>query len=142
MRVSSKDSDSRLDPEWVHNDAPKGQILKQTPEAGEMVVPDETELVFTVSLGKEMKTLANLYDYTENELKEYAKDSRFHIRIIDRIESDTVKEGHVISQNPPAETELEIGSTVDVVISKGPEKKQMKSVTETVDIPYEPSDDR
>lgn len=127
-----------IQPEWVHNDAPKGQILKQTPEAGEDVVPEETDIVFTVSLGKEMKTLANLSNYTENELKDYADKSGFNIRIVNRIESDSVKEGHVISQKPSANAELEKGATVDVVISKGKEKKPFKSKTEIVDIPYEP----
>lgn len=127
------------EPEWVYNDAPKGQILKQTPEAGENVVPDETEIVFTVSAGKEMKTLADLSNYTEKELKDYADKSRFNIRIIKREESDSVKEGHLISQDPAANTELEVGSRVDVVISKGKEKKPVKYFVDTVDIPYEPS---
>lgn len=127
------------EPEWVHNDAPKGQILKQTPEPGEDVVPEDTEIVFTVSLGKELKTLANLSNYTENELKEYADKSGFNIRIIKREESDTVKEGHVISQDIPANTELEIGARVDVVISKGKEKKEVKYFKNVVDIPYKHS---
>jgi serine/threonine-protein kinase len=128
------------EPEWVYNDAPKGQILKQTPEAGEDVVPEETEIVFTVSLGKEVKTLANLSNYTEQELEVYAKNSGFEIRIIKREESDSVKEGHVISQNIPANTELEIGSRVDVVISKGEEKKEVKYFKRIVPIPYKPSE--
>ncbi|MCM3709986.1 Stk1 family PASTA domain-containing Ser/Thr kinase [Sporosarcina luteola] len=129
----------KIRPEWVHNDAPKGQILKQTPEAGEKVVPEETEIVFTVSLGKEMKTLADLTNYTENELKDYADKSHFNIRIVNRIESDSVKEGHVISQKPSANAELEKGATVDVVISKGKEKPPVKYFVDTVTIQYEPS---
>ncbi|MGG0668971.1 Stk1 family PASTA domain-containing Ser/Thr kinase [Lederbergia citrisecunda] len=127
------------EPEWVYNDAPKGQILKQTPEPGEDVVPEDTEIVFTVSAGKEMKTLADLSDYTEDELKEYAKNSKFNIRIVKREEHDTVKEGHVISQDQPANSELEIGSLVNVVVSKGKEKKPIKYIPTIVDIPYKPS---
>lgn len=127
------------EPEWVYDDAPKGQILKQTPEPGEDVVPEDTEIVFTVSLGKQLKTLADLSNYTENELKDYADKSGFNIRIIKREESDTVKEGHVISQDIPANTELEVGSRVDVVISKGKEEKPIKYFKNIVDIPYKPS---
>lgn len=126
------------DPEWVYNDAPKGRILKQTPEAGENVVPEDTEILFTVSLGKEMITLADLSNYTETELDDYADKSGFHIRIIKREESDTVKEGHVISQEPSANSELEKGATVDVVLSKGKEKKPVRDIVNTVYIPYEP----
>ena len=35
--------------------------------------------------------------------------------------SDTVPEGDVISQSPEAGTEVECGSTVDLVVSQGPE---------------------
>ncbi|MFS0688145.1 Stk1 family PASTA domain-containing Ser/Thr kinase [Sporosarcina sp. 179-K 8C2 HS] len=126
-------------PEWVHNDAPKGQILEQTPKAGEKVVPEETDIVFTVSLGKEMKKLANLYNYTKQELDDYAYKSGFNIDIVRREESDSVKEGHVISQVPSANSELEKGSKVEVVMSKGKEKKPVKYFVETVNIPYEPS---
>lgn len=129
------------DPEWVYNDAPKGRILKQTPEAGEDVVPEETEIQFSVSLGKEMKTLDDLYNFTEDEIHQYAKDSGFNIRIVKRVESDTVKEGHVISQKPTANAELEKGATVDVVISKGKEKKPVKYGRDVVYIPYEPKAD-
>ncbi|MCG7342821.1 Stk1 family PASTA domain-containing Ser/Thr kinase [Sporosarcina sp. ACRSL] len=130
-----------IEPDWTHSDAPKGQILKQSPEAGEMVVPGETDLVFTVSLGKEMKTLANLSNYTKEELDDYAVRSGFKIVIVKSEKSDTVKEGHVISQNPPAESELEKGATVEVVMSKGKEKLPIKQFEHTVKIPYEPSED-
>ncbi|WP_252503650.1 Stk1 family PASTA domain-containing Ser/Thr kinase [Sporosarcina sp. Marseille-Q4943] len=126
-------------PEWVHNDAPKGQILEQTPKAGEKVVPEETDIVFTVSLGKEMKKLADLSNYTKQELDDYAYKSGFNIDIVGREESDSVKEGHVISQKPSANSELEKGSKVEVIMSKGKEKKPVKVVVETVDILYEPS---
>ena len=64
------------EPEWVYNDAPKGQILKQTPEAGEMVVPEETEIVFTVSLGKEIITLDDLSNLTEQQVRDYGQSIR------------------------------------------------------------------
>jgi serine/threonine-protein kinase len=52
--------------------------------------------------------------------------------------SDTVKEGHVISQNPKAGTELEKGETVQVVMSKGPKELPPKIVDKEITIPYEP----
>lgn len=130
-----------ITPKEVYSDEPKGQILEQYPEAGESVVPEETDLVFTVSAGKETKTLADLSNYTEDELKVYAKNSGFHIRIVKREESDTIKEGHVISQKPSANAELEKGETVDVVVSKGKEKKPVKYGRDIVYIPYEPPTD-
>ncbi|MFC5603017.1 Stk1 family PASTA domain-containing Ser/Thr kinase [Sporosarcina koreensis] len=128
-----------IEPEWVYSDEPKGKILKQTPEAGEKVVPEETDLVFTVSAGKEMKTLEDLSKYNEAELKDYAKRSGFNIRIVDRVESDTVKEGYVISQDHSPNSELEKGSRVDVVLSKGKPKKPVRYGKDIVYIPYEPT---
>lgn len=130
-----------IKPEYVYSDEPKGKILKQMPEAGEEVVPEETDLVFTVSAGKEMIPLANLADYTEAELEKYAETSGFNIRILKRVESDTVEEGRVISQEPSANAELERGSRVDVVLSKGKEKKPVKLFVHRVFIPYEPSNE-
>ncbi|WP_432359424.1 Stk1 family PASTA domain-containing Ser/Thr kinase [Sporosarcina sp. UB5] len=129
----------KITSEGVFSDAPKGQILKQIPEAGEEVVPEETEIIFTVSAGKEMKTLADLTNYSRKELDDYAESSGFNIFIVSSEESETVPEGHVISQKPSPDSELEKGSRVDVVVSKGKEKKSVKVFFDTVTIPYEPT---
>src|SRR5690606_10985815 len=68
---------------------------------------------------------------------EYEKSSGFKVNVTGEEYSDKPA-GEVISQSPKAGTKLEKGSTINVVISKGPKAKQEKFYTNTIEIPYEP----
>ena len=46
------------------------QSLNKIRKQGTEVIPSETDLVFTVSKGKEMRTLDNLVGFDEDELTE------------------------------------------------------------------------
>lgn len=128
------------DPKEVYSDKPAGTIIEQDPEPGTEVIPNETVLTFTVSKGKEVITLRNLQGMTENELDEYEKSSGLDIKVTSREHSNSVAEGQVISQNPSANTELEKGAEVKVVLSKGKEKQPVKHIIQTVTIPYAEAD--
>ncbi len=127
-----------IDSKGVYSDKPKGTILEQDPEEGSEVIPEETDLLFTISIGKEMKTLANLSNYTKSQVDAYAKSSGFDIRSAGEEYHDSVPAGNVIRQSPSPNSEIEKGSTVEVVFSKGKEKKPTKMVVKTIDILYEP----
>lgn len=117
-----------------------GTIINQDPDEGELVVPSETILEFTVSKGPEIKrvTLTDLTGFNEKGLNDYAKSNNLIIDINEEFH-ETVEEGLVISQDPKAGTELKEGSTVKVVISKGKEELPPKTVTEEIAIPYDES---
>lgn len=123
------------------SDEPKGTILSQTPEDGAELLPEETDVVFTVSKGKDLRTVIDLMDYNEKTLNDYAKSSGFNIQILREDFSETVPVGDVISQDPSAGTELAPGSKIYVVLSKGPIEKPIKSYFRKVEIPYEPNED-
>lgn len=123
------------------SDEPKGTILSQTPEDGAELLPEETDVVFTVSKGKDLRTVIDLMDYNEKTLNDYAKSSGFNIQIIREDFSETVPVGSVISQDPAAGTELAPGSNIDVVLSKGPIEKPIKTYFDKIEIPYEPNED-
>ena len=125
----------------VFSDEAQGTIISQDPEAGEEVAPSETDLKLTVSKGVEMIGTENLSGYDEQQLNEYAKRSGFNIRIVAEEASGNIEAGRVISQEPEAGTELEKGSTIEVVLSKGPEAKPVKTYIQAVTIPYEPAED-
>lgn len=129
-----------IEPKRVYSDEPVGRITGQFPEEGAIVVPEETDLVFTVSLGKEKRTLADLSNYDEKQLKDYAKSSGFSITIVNPEHHDTVEKGRVIWQKPAVNSELEVGAKVEVALSKGPEKKLVKYKVMTIEIPYEPEE--
>ncbi|KXH79938.1 Stk1 family PASTA domain-containing Ser/Thr kinase [Sporosarcina sp. HYO08] len=120
------------------SDEDPGTILKQDPAPGEEVVPSETVIAFTISKGKDMRTLGDLRGLDRNQLKEYEKSSGFTIRDAGSEHSSTVQEGHVISQQPEKGASLQKGSLVDVIFSKGPPKKPVKLHVRTIIIPYEP----
>lgn len=121
----------------VYDDRPKGQIIGQTPEEGEEVVPEETDLVFTVSLGKEVRELENLVGYSNEQLEKYAKASGFYIRVIEKEYHDTIEKDRVVWQKPSAGSSVEKGVLVEVGLSKGPKEKQVKDIVRSIKIPYE-----
>lgn len=123
------------------SDEPKGTILSQTPEDGAELLPEETDVVFTVSKGKDLRTVIDLMDYNKKTLNDYAKSSGFNIQILREDFSETVPVGSVISQDPAAGTEVAPGSKIYVVLSKGPIEKPIKSYFRTIEIPYEPNED-
>ena len=129
-----------VDPTEKFSDEPVGTILSQIPIGGTDVIPDETDLQFVVSKGQELHGVIDLKEYSEKTLNDYAKSSGFNIRIMGEEFNNTVPEGFVIAQTPEAGTKLAPGSTIDVVLSKGPVEKPIKTYIKTIEIPYELED--
>ncbi|MBT2581895.1 Stk1 family PASTA domain-containing Ser/Thr kinase [Planococcus sp. ISL-109] len=122
------------------SDEATGTILSQSPEAGTEVVISDTEVAFVVSKGKDMREVSDLSGFGESELNEYARSSGFNIRIVREETSETVEEGLVLSQNVASGEMLEVGSTIEVVLSSGGAELPVKTYVETVEIPYEPAE--
>ena len=129
----------------VFSDEPSGTIISQQPEADQPVIPEETELIFTVSKGKELQSLDDLSGMSTKQLEEYAKRTGLKIHIVSEENSDKVEKGHVVSQKPSKGEKMEKGQRVDVVMSKGPASKPVKLLVKTITIPYnypeEPTDE-
>ncbi|MBT2681308.1 Stk1 family PASTA domain-containing Ser/Thr kinase [Bacillus sp. ISL-35] len=123
----------------IHDDSEPGTILKQYPPGGEFVIPDETEMEFTVSIGPELIKLEDLSGYNEKALNNYLQMYGLEKESTEEFH-ETVQEGSVISQEPAPGTELKKGSKVKVVISKGPEQIPPKVVKEKINIQYEPAE--
>jgi serine/threonine-protein kinase len=120
------------------SEEPAGRIISQRPESGSEVIPDDTELEFVVSKGQELVNVIDLTQYNEKTLNDYAKSSGFDIRIVNEEYSVDVPQGFVISQQPVAGTELAPGSSIEIVLSKGPVAKKVKTFVKSIEIPYEP----
>ncbi|MEH7882820.1 Stk1 family PASTA domain-containing Ser/Thr kinase [Bacillus sp. JJ1609] len=118
-----------------HDDSEPGTILDQYPPDGESVIPEETTIEFTVSLGPELITLDDLSGSNQKGLQVYEDTYGLEIETTEEF-NDKVPEGEVISQDPAPGTQLEKGSTVNVVISKGIEELP-KRVKHTINIPYD-----
>ena len=120
-----------------YSDEPVGTILSQTPNGGSEIIPEETDLTFVVSMGQELNVVNDLSQYNEKTLNDYSISSGFIIRFLEEEHSEEVPEGLVIRQVPQAGAKLKPGSRIDVVLSKGPKEKPIKTYIQTVEIPYE-----
>lgn len=120
-----------------YDDAEAGTVIEQQPAAGDDIIMKKTKVVLTVSKGKELGTVTNLFGFNETALNEYAKSSGYKIKIGKSVFSNDVAAGSVVKQNPVAGTRLAIGGTIEVSLSKGPEAKAVKTHIKTILIPYE-----
>ena len=117
---------------------PAGTILEQSKQEGELVVPEDTELIFTVSKGPTPITLKDLTDYNKKGLQEYEESTGVVIEFGIEEYSDSVSEGLVIWQKPNAGAQVTKGSKVKVAISKGKKEIPPKTKFVEVTVPYEP----
>ncbi|MDW0109276.1 Stk1 family PASTA domain-containing Ser/Thr kinase [Sporosarcina aquimarina] len=121
----------------IYDDELEGTILKQDPDPDTEVVPGETDVVFTVSKGPELKTVESLIGYTDDQINEYATSSGFNIEVVKQSNSDTIPAGQVMKQDPSSGQSLPIGSKINVTVSKGPAQKPVKLYVKSVKIPYQ-----
>ncbi|HJF32841.1 MAG TPA: Stk1 family PASTA domain-containing Ser/Thr kinase [Sporosarcina psychrophila] len=137
IELLDDDGFKSIESEYEFSEMAEGTIIRQDPEAGE-VIPSETDLVFTVSKGEDVKELGDLSGYNAEQLEDYEKSSGFEIKVTKSEHSDTVSEGLVIRQSPSRGAKIKPGGTVEVVVSKGAEKKPDKLIVKKVTIEYVP----
>lgn len=123
--------------EEKHGSTAAGTVLQQDPPPEAAVIPSETVLTLTVSLGGEKVSLKDLSGYNKKGLENYEESTGLYVDIAKEEYSDTVEKGLVISQDPSRGTKLSKGERVKVTISKGPKEIPPKVVTKEVTIPYE-----
>ncbi|MCS0673023.1 Stk1 family PASTA domain-containing Ser/Thr kinase [Cytobacillus firmus] len=137
--LESKNFKSIEKTEENNESEPAGTILDQSFSEGDLVVPEDTELIFTVSKGPAPIALKDLRGYNEKGLQEYEESSGLKVEYGEEEFHEEVPEGLVIKQDPAPGTNLARGQKVTVVLSKG--KKELLPKTENIEIsvPYEPS---
>ncbi|MDX1447693.1 MAG: Stk1 family PASTA domain-containing Ser/Thr kinase [Acidimicrobiia bacterium] len=108
-------------PEEVNDDTVEpGIVVGSDPEEGEMVEPN-TEVTIFVSAGTGAIDVPFLEGLERSAAEEVARSSGFVIGTVREEPSDTVPEGIVIRQSPPPNTPAQPGSTIDLVVSSGPD---------------------
>ncbi|GEN54194.1 Stk1 family PASTA domain-containing Ser/Thr kinase [Halobacillus faecis] len=116
-----------------------GEIISHvSPSPGTSVIPDETTVTFRVSSGVAKVQLPSLVEANEKFATDYLQRNKLKFEVT-REFSEEVREGYVIRQDPAAQTEVEQGSTVNLVISRGPEPKPPRDETVSIEVPYEPA---
>lgn len=95
-----------------------GEIMHQNPEAGIMVRRD-ADVELLVNGGVEKVTVPDVTNDTLEEAQTALENVGLHSKV-ENVADDEVEEGHVISTDPQANTEVDAGSTVTLRVSTGP----------------------
>lgn len=106
-----------LQPQEEYSDRPAGEILSQQPEAGSITT--ESYITIVVSMGKEKVTVINAALMTKEEAVKELESLGLKVGSVSEEYSDSIAAGKVISQSVDADEQVEKGTSVDLVISKG-----------------------
>lgn len=116
------------------SDRPEGEIIGQVqPDPGEEIIPEETRVIFDVSLGPPTVSLSSFAGWSLEAVQEYIRDNNLTLSINEE-NSDEVPEGRIIRQNPSPNTELQEGENVTIYVSEGPDlQPQTREISLTVE---------
>ena len=112
--------------ERVRNDAPKDQVIAQDPEPTTRL-EEGSEVALTVSDGPGLRGVPNVEGLTGKEARERLVEAGFEVRVR-REPSDEVEPRMVIESVPGPGAQVEVGSTVTIVVSSGPEQVTVPDV--------------
>ncbi len=112
--------------EEPHAEIEEGLVIRTEPAAGEWVTKD-AEIKIFVSTGIEMVDVPDLLGKNQKDAEDALKAAKLVGAVTEEFSAD-VEKGLVIRQSIDAREEVESGTTVAYVISKGPEPKKKESV--------------
>jgi eukaryotic-like serine/threonine-protein kinase len=104
-----------------------GQVIGTTPPRGTIVDRGSRVSVF-VSSGPGILALPNVNGKKSSEAVKILREKGFKPTTQSQ-PSETVAKGLVISTNPPADTEVQVGGPVTVFVSSGPQEVSVPEVT-------------
>lgn len=101
---------------------PEGTVISTLPAEG-TTVKVGSEVYAYISSGVFTEPVPNVKDLDYETAVNTIKNNGFAVGNVDYEHNDTTTKGTVVRQSPDYNTKLEKGSKIDLVISKGPEKK-------------------
>ncbi|MGH2555283.1 MAG: Stk1 family PASTA domain-containing Ser/Thr kinase, partial [Actinomycetota bacterium] len=107
---------------------PTGSIIRTTPPPGERIRKGRGEVVLFPSLGPRLIGVPDVSGKSEEEATTILTDAGFTVEV-KREFDDSVRSGRVIRQDPGADQEIQEGSTVTIVVSRGPPPVEVPDVT-------------
>ena len=106
-----------------------GKVISSDPKAGK-VIEHTAKISIVVSKGKEPATIPDVTGQSEDEAKKTLEDAGLKKGKVSKDYSDSVAKGNVISSSPIAGASgYYKGDSVDLTVSKGPEKVTVPDVT-------------
>ncbi|WP_446899465.1 Stk1 family PASTA domain-containing Ser/Thr kinase [Clostridium sp. LBM24168] len=104
------------------SDKPEGTVIKALPEAGTKVKVN-SEVRVSVSGGEDKLTVPNVAGVDYNTAKDIIEGSRLKVGNVSYEYNDNVQSGYIIRQNPEPDSNVEEGSSIDLVVSNGPRER-------------------
>ena len=98
---------------------PAGSVIRTQPPSNTVVNPDSLVTII-VSVGPEAFPIPYVLDIETERAIYVIEESGFTLGQLLEVNDDSMPRGFVISQNPVAGTKMSPGTTVDLVVSKGP----------------------
>jgi serine/threonine-protein kinase len=99
-------------------DVPEGQVISSEPTSGTKV-PKGSKVTLVISKGTELAKVPDVVGKKQADAEAAIKAAGFKVKVTQDF-SDTVPTGTVISQTPDADVSVDAGSTITIVVSKGP----------------------
>lgn len=116
------------------SDVPIGEVISQTPSGGAVVKAQRT-IHLTVSKGNkgEEVLIPDLKGLTMDEAEKILKEIGLSIGKVKYEASDSVENGHIISQSPKSPNKVEKGTKINLVVCRksSDETKQTKALPDT-----------
>ncbi|MDO4670328.1 MAG: Stk1 family PASTA domain-containing Ser/Thr kinase [Aerococcus sp.] len=119
----------------------EGNVLKQSVDENQKVIPSETTIMLIVSQGPETMTMPNMLGWSQAAVQDYADRNALSVSFTEDY-SDRYSQGQVMEQSITANSTIKRGDTLSITISKGkkPESKEVR-FTYDVTIPSKGSKD-
>ncbi|MBO4396472.1 MAG: Stk1 family PASTA domain-containing Ser/Thr kinase [Eubacterium sp.] len=115
-----------------------GKVAYTDPEAGSKVEAGSTVTIH-ISKGKEIQKIAvpNLLGMTRDQAKQTLADNKLALGKTSKEYSESYEAGEICSQSPSGNKEVDEGTAVDIVVSKGPEPTYAYIGSVTIDNPFD-----
>ncbi len=107
---------------------PEGMVISSEPSAAAQV-PKGTKIAIVVSKGTELLKVPDVVGKQKAVAEKTITDAGFKVKVAEEF-SDTTPVGNVISQNPDGGVSIDAGSTITIVVSKGPNQVVVPDVTD------------
>jgi len=98
---------------------PAGSVIRTQPPSSTVINPDSLVTII-VSVGPEAFPIPYVLDIETERAIYVVEESGFTLGQLLEVNDENIPRGFVISQNPIAGTKMSPGTTVDLVVSKGP----------------------
>jgi eukaryotic-like serine/threonine-protein kinase len=98
---------------------PEGEVIAQDPAGGDKVDEGDT-VTLTISGGRPQTMVPDVVDVPQSEAEAAIEDAGLKVGTVTPGDSDEIEPGNVISTDPEADTKVDRGTEVDIVVSSGP----------------------